>query len=235
MNKLGFLFFLVFVSLPLLSHEINQPHIAVVGSAKKQVVPDVMTWSIRVENRGVQLADVSKKHSTIVKDVLKIADNHGVKKDKLQATGMSFGENYVYRNNSRVKEGYIASTTVFFELSDFAHYESIWQALSKIREVSVDRVNYDYSKKREARDQVQINALKNAKEKAKSMALAMGQNLGEVLVIQELAGSGVQNPANRQQFTESSLMANRAPGSSVSPGSLTIETTVKLIAALVNK
>lgn len=234
MNKLVFSFFLALVSLPALSHEINQPHVAVVGSAKKQVVPDVMKWSIRVENRGVELADVSKKHSAIVKDVLKLASKHGIKKDKLQATGMSFGENYTYRNNSRVKEGYIASTTVFFELSEFANYEPIWQSLSKIREVSVDWVNYDYSKKHQARNQVQIEALHNAKEKATSMALAMGQELGEVIVIEELAGGGVQNPANRRQFTESSVVS-QGEASSVSPGSLTIETSVKLVAALVPK
>ena len=234
MNKLGIIFFSVLISLSAWSHEINQPHVAVVGSAKKQVIPDLMKWSIRVENRGVQLADVSKNHSSIVKDVLDIADKHGIEKDKLQATGMSFGENYVYRNNSRVKEGYIASTTVYFELSDFTKYEAIWQALSKIREVSVDWVNYDYSKKNEARNQVQIEALQNAKQKAMSMASAMGQELGEVLIIQELAGGGVQHPASRRTFAEAA-MVDQASASSVSPGSLTIETSVKLVSALVTK
>jgi len=132
MKKIVAILALIFTSFSAVAGEFSQPYISVFGSAKTEVVPDVMRWSLKVDNKGQDLSAVSKTHTDIVKNVISAVRNQGVDKSRIQTTGMSFGENFVYRNNSQIREGYVASTNIFFDLTDFDKYEALWLALSKI-------------------------------------------------------------------------------------------------------
>lgn len=215
------------------SHEIDQPHITVYGNAMKEVVPDTMLWSLRVENRGVELDKVSENHVKIVADALKLITKQGVAKKEIQTSGMRFGENYVYRANSRVKEGYIAATTISFEMKNLAKYEALWLSLSKVDAVNVNSVSFDYSKRIEAQNEVRINALLEAEKKAKALASAMRMDVGAALIISE--ESDAYSPAiNRVQANVFSPEMEAA-SSPISPGTIPIEMRVKLVLGLISK
>lgn len=211
--------------------EIDRPHISVWGHAKKEVVPDEMHWQVTVANRGAELAEVSKTHTNLVKEVLTIMRKSASSEKDIQTSGMRFGENYVYRNNSRVKEGYNATTSISLKMTNFKHYEPLWLSLSTFPSVSVTNVSYDYSKKDEVRNDTRVKALLAAKEKVNTLAKAMGSEVGETIVIEEDEGNSVVFPAQRM------LMAESADGSDspVSPGTIFIEAKIKLVVGLIAK
>lgn len=215
------------------SQEISQPHITVYGEAKKEVVPDEMHWNINVGNRGSELKQVSAEHTRLVKDVLKIIGQQGIDKKHIQTSGMTFGENYVYRDNSQIKEGYIASTTISFKMDNFDRYEALWLSLSKIDAVNVNSVSYDYSKRIEAQNETRIAALLAAKEKAASLASVMGLALGEAIAISEEMDS-YSFPANKVQMFESRAQMDNG-GSAIEPGTITITMKMNLIMGLISK
>lgn len=216
------------------AEELSRPHISVYGYAKTEVVPDEMLWALNVGNQGADLKTVSAEHTKIVKAVLKLIAQQGVDKKETQTSGMRFGENYVYRNNSRVKEGYIANTTISFKMNDFGKYEALWLALSKVDAVSVNGVSYDYSKRIEAQNETRIKALMAAKEKAKAMAAAMNLELGETLSIVEEQGGYDVVATNKMEMAMFDARMQE-PGSPVSPGTITIEMRVQLVSALISK
>lgn len=232
-KNLFFIIVLLVVPFASWAQEINQPHISVYGEAKKEVVPDEMHWSISVGNRGAELKQVSAEHTRLVKEVLKIIGQQGIDKKHIQTSGMTFGENYVYRDNSRIKEGYIASTSISFKMDKFEHYEPLWLSLSKVNAVNVNSVSYDYSKRIEAQKETRIAALLAAKEKAASLASVMDLALGEAIAISEDMDS-YSYASNKVQMFESRAQMDDG-GSSVEPGTITITMKIKLVMGLISK
>jgi len=214
------------------SQEINQPRIEVFGTAKNEVVPDIMHWNLSVNNKGKELEEVSQTHAATVSEVIRLLKGNGVDKKKIQTSRMSFGENLVYRNNSRVREGYVADTSITFELSDFNKYQDLWFALSSINEVSVLRVSYDYSKRINVQNETRKLALIAAKEKAETMANTLGVEVANVLSITEIPNTyiGVNSNVLRSEL----VSANNSTDQSYSLGSITIEVKVKLVMGLIS-
>ncbi|VUD41669.1 26 kDa periplasmic immunogenic protein [Thalassocella blandensis] len=210
--------------------EFDRPHITVFGSAKTEVVPDEMQWHVTVENRGAELKEVSKTHSDQVKQVLATIRKYASSEKDIQTSGMRFGENYVYRNNSRVKEGYQATTSINFKMTQFKKYEALWLALSEYKTVNVTGVSYDYSKKVKAQNETRVNALLAAKDKARALAKAMGSDIGEVMIIEEQGGSTPVFNSPRM-----AMLDNAESGSPISPGTISIEMDIKLVMAIIAK
>lgn len=213
------------------SHEISQPHIDVFGSAKEQVVPNVMNWNLKVENKEASLEGVSEKHSKIVSQLLKVIESKGVVKKTIQTSGMSFGENIVYRDRSRVQEGYLASTVISFKLTNFKQYQPLWLALSQINGVSVSGVSYDYKQRIELQNKVRQLALLAAKEKAQAMAETLNLNIGDAISISEIDNS--YSGSNRSNVLSYSEGAGQSSSSVVAPGTISISMKVKLVMSLV--
>jgi len=222
---------LFFVSSTILAHEIDQPHVAVYGTSTIEVKPNVMLWGLVVESKGVDLNKVSKAHSKTVKSVLGVIKENAIEKSSLQTSNMNFGENKVYRNDSLIKEGYRASTTLSFKLKDFDGYEPLWQALSKIKGVSIDGIRYDHSDRISLRNRARKKALLVAKDKANSLADIMEMGIGETIVISE-----VENPYSRSRESNFAEIVRGVDGSGsagISPGTISITMKMKLIMGLV--
>ncbi len=185
------------------------PNVTVYGTATTEVTPDQMNWQLTVTNKGKDLAPVADNHSGIVSNVLKFLKASGIDEQKVQTARMEFGENWEYRNSNRVKEGYFATTRVSFEVTNFDLYQNLWSGLAKIKNVSIDYVSYDYSKRIEVQNETRIKALQAAKEKAKSLAETLGSRIGEPLLIEEdlgiqtmYAGAAFSNNLRTVQSTE---------------------------------
>lgn len=167
------------------SKETQLPHVSVVGTASEKVTPDVMDWQLRVESKGADLKAVAEEHTKTSAVVLAILKSFKIAPEKTQTTGMSFGEEWRYRSGTKVKEGYKASTNISFQLSDFSLYNGLWAQLSGVKNVSVNRVSYNYSKRKELQSKMRVKALLDAKSRAVELAETLGSRVGEPLVITE--------------------------------------------------
>ena len=168
-----------------MAEEINIPYIEVFGTAITEIIPDKMIWRLNASNNALELDKAASDHSLIVKKVLGYLKEMNIPQDNIQTSRMNFGENWVYRNNSRIKEGYKANTFISFTVEDLNIYDEIWMGLSKISGISVESISYDSSKRIETQNSTRKKALLNAKEKAEALADTISAKLGETLIIEE--------------------------------------------------
>ncbi len=123
------------------------PHITVTGTAKKMVAPDQMAWSISVLNKGVVLKDVAGEHADLVSDAIQFLKDMKIEKDHIQTSKMQFNENWEYKKNTRVKEGYFAYTGISFKLTDIDTYNQIWMGLAEKKDIGVKNVAFEISER----------------------------------------------------------------------------------------
>ena len=209
------------------ANDTTLPNVTVYGTATTEVTPDQMKWYLTVTNKGSKLKDVADAHTKIVADVLKLLERSGVKEDRTQTARMEFGENWLYRNNTRVREGYFASTKIAFKHDNFDDYKPLWSGLADITYITIDGVYYDHSKRIDYQNQTRIKALLDAKEKAITLAQTLGSEIGEPLLIEE--DTTLQNPYQADTFSNSMrvVQGTAAEGDSIAKGKIPIRIRVK--------
>ena len=154
------------ISVPASATDIELPHIAVYGTAVLEITPDEMLWDLNITNKASSIEAAAAQHSEIVQSVIVFLGKANIANDDIQTSRMRFGENWEYKNNSRVREGYFASTLISFTLTAFEKYQNLWSGLANIKNVSIQNVNYDHSKRIEFQNKTRLKALLAAKEKA---------------------------------------------------------------------
>ncbi len=217
--------------------DIQLPHIMVYGTATTEVTPDEMIWSVKVQNMGASLEAVANEHTKNVGAVLRFLKESKVDDKTLQTSRMEFGENWEYRSNSRVREGYFASTSVSFKITDFELYEKLWIGLARMSAVSVEGVTYDHSKRIEYRNETRQKAVLAAKEKAITIAKSLGAEIGEPLLVEEdiAASEGWSGNLAVQAVNNLSAIRDEERGGhgALSPGTIPIRARVKAAFRLV--
>lgn len=203
------------------------PHVTVTGTATKEVVPNQMLWSVRVQTRGLKLDEVAKEHSQTVQKVLTFVKSSHVAETNLQTSAMQFGENWNYtRSAGRVREGFIASTFISFKLNDFDMYQKLWLGLADMPSVSVDMVGFETTKRAAYQNETREKAIRTAKEKASALAKAIGSEIGEPLLIEEDQAEPM--PVRPMMFAARNAQAAGAEsGEEVAPGTIEIKTSVR--------
>lgn len=234
---------LLFASLAALvaADDLATPHITVSGTAITEATPDRLVWSLELKNTGPDLAKVAEKHSALSATVLKTIEDFGVPDKDVQTSRMEFGENMVYRTRSYVKEGYVATTSVTFKLSDLGRYNEVWTRLAAISGLAVKGAAYDLSQRIELQKQTRLKALHAAREKAGVMAAALDSKIGEPLVIAEdLAATEGWSRGGNLMLNNGINQATIAPAdaenpASIAPGTLPIRIRVTVTFRLVNE
>ena len=220
----------IFSALCAYTEDTQPSHVTVYGTATTEVVPDQMRWFLHVENRGASLDTVATEHTSVVGGVLDLLKKSKADQKSVQTSRMEFGENWEYRNNSRVREGYIASTDITFKLTDFDGYTPLWSALSRNSAVSVTSVTYDHSQRIQYQNKTRENAAAAAREKAKNLAHALDVEIQEPLAIEEeLVSEGWQAGGNR--LLNNAYAANASspePVNALAPGTIPITIRVKV-------
>jgi len=215
------------------ANELELPHIIVNGTATTDVVPNQMKWRIEVKNTDAQVEVVADKHTRAVASVLRFLKETGVPDDNIQTTRMEFGENRVYKNSARVKQGYIATTDVLFDIKDLDKYKDLWIGLAGISGVSVKSVTYDHTDRIKIRNETRKKALLNAKEKARGLAGTLGSQIGDPLVIQESPSVGRGGRPEYAANLRMQMDSSGGGGPVLALGKIPIQTTVMVVFQLI--
>ena len=205
----------------------EEPHITVFGIAETEIVPDEIRWILGVKTEGPTTIEVSKRHTAEVSQVLQVLRNLGQKEDSVLTTNMQLMENWSYRNNNREKNGYYGFTEIHFKTNDFSTYVDYWSGLTALPHVSVSSVTFGLSSRTQIEDQMEIKAIKRGREKAVALAAALGVDIGNLLLIEEVDGS------TYVPQTVARTMAMESDGRGVvSPGKEVVRARVKLVFSL---
>lgn len=217
---------LIFLPVSLCYAEFDVPHVVVFGTAETEVAPDKLHWNLSVKTLGGTVVDVSKNHSDDVSSVLNYLKKSGLTIDNVKTSRMQLKENVVYRNNSRLKEGYFAFTSISFKTTEFDDYQKYWKQLANFNNLTINSVVFAISNRIAIQNETRVIAVKKAKEKAVSLAEALGAQVLEPLLIEEI-DSFSRAPRNVVLSMETTGTRNNE--GSISPGQETVRARVKTV------
>lgn len=225
-------FLIVFVYLitnsSLDANEGNVPFITVYGEAKEMVTPDQMSWYLVVRNRGKSLTILAKEHSAINKKLSSFLLKSGIEENKIQFSSMELRENFVYRQGSQIRDGYIATSAITFKTIDLKKYESLWFGLAKINKVTIQNVVYELSDKTAYVNRIRSVALLDAKNKAESMAATLDSEVGEPLIIEEGFSGDSARFQGRSALKMEAMIDSSAQQSMSMPGLIPVRVVAKV-------
>ena len=206
--------------------QFDVPHIIVYGSAETEAVPDRLTWSLLVKSNGSEVSIVADAHAIEVGAVLKYLRTAGVAEEKIKTSHIQLKENWVYRDKTRLQEGYVGTTSIHFETTGTTDFLSHWKNLTSLKNLTIQGVMFDISERTAIQDSTQLKATLAAKKKAMSIAKVLNTTVVEALLIEEIGG---YSPAPRNRvaaMAESSKTNNTTP---ISPGTQIIRSKVKAV------
>lgn len=139
---------------------------------------------------------------------------------------MQLNENVVYRNNSRLKEGHFAFTSISFKTTEFHDYLNYWKQLANFNNLTINSVTFAVSNRIAIQNETRIIAVKKAKEKAVSLAGALGSQVLEPLLIEEIDSF---SRAPRNAVLSMEMAGAKDQGRNISPGQEIVRARVKTV------
>lgn len=210
----------------------NPPHVTVYGTATTSVAIDQMDWKIRISNKEPGLEEVAKAHSSTVQSVLDFLMENELPEHCIQTSGMEFGEHFVSSKlKGRVRDGYQASSSIKFKVTDLSKYKDLWSGISRMKNVSLNGITYDNSKRIKHQNETRQKALLAAKEKAEALAITLDSEIGKPLFIEEERFGYSRNNFNNVYATNEQAVINDA----FAPGQIPITVQIKASFSLVTK
>ena len=187
--------------------------IEVTGSAEMEVEPDEVYLSVNLreymkdKTTKVNLTDIDKEFQKALA-TLKI----DLKNVSVEGANAYYNYDYNYWRNEMKRTDFLASKTYILKLPNLEKYNELMQKLDTkgIENAYLQRT--DNSKIEEYRQQVKINALKAAKNKAKLMVESIGNQLGDVQFIREINAGNMYQPVMYKTMSNVAMDAENAGG-----------------------
>ncbi len=189
-----FFFILLFVyskfgpSVPfsVLSQEKGEP-LVVSGTGKVTVAPDVAKVSVGIDQNGSSLKTVQDSVNSKSKALVNTLKDLGVDEEDIKTTSYNVSPQYDYSSPTQRITGYSVSTTYQVTIKDFDSVNNVVVAATSAGANLVGGITFevnDVTKKEKLQEAREI-AVKEAKEKAESLAKASGVTLGKVINVSE--------------------------------------------------
>ena len=218
-----------------LAEHFDVPHVSVYGTATSDVVPDLMRWQLGVRSTGKTVNDVAGLHDKNVANVIAFLKREEIEERKIQTSQLQLAEDLEFRNGTRTKKGYYASTSIIFESKTLEAYRNLWMGLSKLATVTIGGVTFDTSKRIEVQNRTRINAIIAAKEKAATLAEALDTRIGLPILIEDEAGHQNDQRNMLSNVRMSRIAADSSgAGPSLSVGTIPIQMRVKAVFQLLH-
>ncbi len=205
------------------------PHIEVTGTGVIYVDPEFLEWEVTVETLGPNVSKVAAAHTASVSEALSKVQELGVDKADIQTSRPNLSEHFVRRNNESMKDGYEASTEIYFTLRDIEKYQDVWLSLSSVPGVSIDDSSWSISdtQRIELRNKARLHAVSAAKEKAQELLGPLEMQVLAPLEIQEgqpnsyggLSGNFIMNDSG----------STEAQGGGYATGKIKVSATVTIV------
>lgn len=189
---------------------IDQNYIEVTGNSEMEITPDLIYIKIQINEKD------SKSKSSL-------AERENIMISKLKELGIDINKDLLVKDiSSNFKNYWLTKSDIFLTkdyqllVKDGMTASKVFIELEKvgISNVTIDRL--DNSNIQKYRKEVKIDAIKAAKEKAESLATAIGQSTGRAIYIKELEGVA-PSVSNRiiirgaSSVSASSIYGSRAP------------------------
>ncbi|MDD2799331.1 MAG: SIMPL domain-containing protein [Bacteroidales bacterium] len=158
---------------------IDQNYIEVIGKSEMKITPDEIYLKIQLNEKDLKVKSIDDAENLMINKLQEIGID--TKKD-LAIKDFASNFKFYWLQKSDV----VLSKQYQLLVREPKTVEQVFIELQKlgISNISIDKV--DHSKIQDFKSEVKINAIKAAQEKARSLAIAINQNIGRAIYIQEL-------------------------------------------------
>lgn len=180
-------YFLLFTLLTFGLHAQAQEtrYVSVVGQGQTQVMPDFITFNIRLSAQEKNSALAKKKVDSAMKKVMTLNDKYHIKKEHIEAMTLRSHPYYSYENNRRTALGEEVSRTAKIKLINLDDQTNFLHELIIIDNVQIEHSEVGFNNSQVAQQKATELALLDAKNKAQHMAKVLDKKIGQVLSIEE--------------------------------------------------
>lgn len=169
--------------------------VTVFGESSTQVMPDQVVWKLFIKVRDDNLDEVVRRSEDLKVQVLNAASRLGLDDDTIQIGKVRVEITY------KQDDGQTTDKLNYYEVSrrltllqtDVENYEAFWREFASIQGLRFHQ-EFIASELESVANQVRLEALRLAKEKAHGLASVVGSSVGEAISISEFK----PNPTQRE-------------------------------------
>jgi uncharacterized protein YggE len=159
--------------------------ITVQGEAIKEVKPDKATLRVTVNEEKPLLTEAKQEHDKKLRILLKLAQDVGVEKDKIQTGYAAITPVYDYIENKKHLRGYEVQTSLSFVFTDLSKPARFMDQVLNAGIDTVDGINYGIQNEDSLKKEMLSSSVKNAYDKASLIAEAAKVTIDKPLTIEE--------------------------------------------------
>ncbi|HKX84383.1 MAG TPA: SIMPL domain-containing protein, partial [Pyrinomonadaceae bacterium] len=170
----------------------KMPTIQVTGTAEINVVPDEVSFSLKVSKADKSLVTAKRLNDENVGKILALAKRFQLTPADVKTDFISVSEKFDRKKIAGTDDeydnifaGYAVSKTVEVKLKDLSKFEDFFSEVVKIGVTQISNVNFQSSQLRKYKDQARAMAMLAAREKAEAMTKQIGQTIGKAVSVEE--------------------------------------------------
>lgn len=197
------------------------------GAASREVTPDMAMIVIGVTTRAPKAADALNGNSQAAAKVIAAVRQAGVESRDVQTNTVSISQNFRNKRDSsgysQEPDGFTATNSVSVRVRDLGKLGPLLTAAAGEGANNINSLTFDYSGRKKVADELQAEAVQNARGTAQRLVEAAGSKLGQLQRI-----NAVQAPMHRPYGGMKMMRADAAApeAAPVEAGEMTITSTV---------
>lgn len=162
----------------------NHRHITIKGTANIAAIPDLVVVTFEVSSIKSKALNAKKDVDRKVNKLLGGLDQFNVSDDEVSASNLLTEPHITYTDeDTEVFSGYLATRTLKVTLTDIAKMNHFIDFALSVEINEIENIQLFSSKAQALEEQVNKMAIKNAINKATSLAKAFGAELGKIYSI----------------------------------------------------
>lgn len=217
MKKIAF-FLLSVTACVSIAQKIEKPYIEVKGEGVILAVPDQIKINLSVESEGLVPSEAKTSNDVAMRKIFNFLKLKNIPENAVKTEYISLDKNRYDKENQK----YIARQTFSVILDNIKQYDEILVGMLSQGITNIEGVTFLHKEMAKYREMAQMNAIKNAREKAQKYAEAAGVKVGKVLLISEEIQGYYEGP-------ELYGMQVKIAGKTISGGERSISSKIKMI------
>lgn len=203
--------------------------LAISGTAKLSVKPDIARMSLGVISTGKTVAETQKQNTDKMNAITSAVKAFDVKDEDIQTSNYSISPQYDWTDNRQILRGYQVSQQLSVKIRDLDKVGDILAKAGELGSNQVGGISFEVDDSVALQKQAREKAIADAKEKAGVLAKSLGVQLGKVVSFSEDSGS-YPMPMMYNSYEKAAFdTVGSAPSPDIQSGSLDVSKTVSIV------
>ncbi|EHJ9977724.1 oxidative stress defense protein [Vibrio parahaemolyticus] len=156
-------------------------HVTTTGYGEVVATPDMATFSVKVVDTTMTAEQAKQSVDKTVEDFLQYLSDAGLSKDNITSSNLYLAPQYHYPKSGKAElVGYRASRSINVTVTDLADLNQYLDMALKAGINQVDNIQLKVSNQVEYQQKARMAAIKDAREKAASLASGFDKKLGGI-------------------------------------------------------